>query len=166
MFSRRQAIVLCLGAAAKPGLASAHRQKQTFTEVIWQADSQTLDITHRFHIHEAETALASAGLIMRPDLTKLEARAHLALYVEENFTLQTLDRVPLPLTLIGAEIESRTAYVYQQIALSHAPVGFIVTCNLMRELIPDQINHVDINLTGEIRSLIFQGKDGPKRMLA
>jgi len=86
------------------------------------------------------------------------------LVAEENFKLSTLGGDPIVLEVLGAEIEGRDVYVYQQAALKAPPDGLIVSCNLMRSFIPDQINHVDMKIGGETKSLAFRGTDGPKEV--
>lgn len=156
-------VALC-AASAVP--AYAHREKTTETEITWSADGGYLYATHKFHLHQTEVSLFEAGITHSAKFESLRARAELALYVEKNFTLQTLTEKPITLEILGAEIVGRDVYVYQQAKMDAAPKGLIVTCNLLRDFIPDQINHVDVKLGGKINSLAFRGNDGPKKALA
>lgn len=142
--------------------AFAHKQRLSLTHIDWNERSKTLDIIHSFHIHEAENTLYESGLIRYPDLTKLKARARLALYTSERFSLSQDGSEALKLEIIGAEIDGQSVYVYQQIALNEPPKRLIVSNTIFRELVKDQINNVDVNIDGEIKSLQFKGNDGPK----
>lgn len=156
-----------LAISAAPALpAYAHQEKATISEVVWSEASGFLYVTHKLHLHQTEVSLFEAGIIHSAKFESLRARAQLAIYVEKNFSLQTLDGTLVPLELLGAEIEGRDVYVYQQAKLENAPTGLIVSSTLLREIIPNQINHVDVDLGGEIRSLAFRGSDGPKKALA
>lgn len=168
MLSRRDTLGLGLAAVScVPALQSwAHRENQTHTLVKWNARSGFLNVTHTYHIHDAETALTDAGILERPDLFSLRERARLALYTEKQFSLKTLDKTPLLLSILGAEYEGKSVYVYQQLGLDHPPDGLIVRCALLRPLIPDQVNDVDVNLTGRIQSIRFENADGTKIVLA
>lgn len=146
--------------------AYAHREKTTVSDVVWSEADGFLYATHKFHLHQTEVSLFEAGITHSAKFESLRARAELALYVEKNFVLQMLNGERLPLEILGAEIEGRDVYVYQQAKLRRAPEGLIVTANLLRGIIPGQINHVDINIFGKINSLAFRGKDGPKKALA
>lgn len=163
--SRRQvlsgsALLLC-----NPSFTTqAHRQKFTFSEIIWQKSDNRLDITHIYHIHETAQALATHGLIKQADLTRLKARSRLALYTQAHFQLTRPDTHPLPLNLLGAETEGHSVYVYQQAYLQTLPTGFIIDCRLLRSFIPAQINYVDIHIHPNILSLQFMGNDGPKEI--
>lgn len=150
---------LSLAAFSIAGPAFAHREPQTRTSVVWDGTTKTLDVTHTFHIHHAEQALARAGIIEKADLNSLKEQARLALYTEKNFSLSENGN-SLDLELIGAESDGRDVFVYQQVALPAAPESLDVSCNLLRKHIRGQINHVDVNLAGRIHSLRFAGSDG------
>ena len=90
MLTRRTTFKLLSGAAltaALPLPAFAHRQKTTLSQVEWNEADKVLYVTHSYHMHDAETALAAAGIIDKPDLTSLRARAKLAVYTARNFQL-------------------------------------------------------------------------------
>lgn len=142
--------------------AFAHKQRLSLTRIDWNERSKTLDIIHSFHVHEAENTLYDSGVIRYPDLTKLKPRARLALYTSERFSLSQNGSAVLKLDIIGAEIDGQSVYVYQQIALNEPPKRLIVSNTIFRELVKDQINNVDVNIDGEIKSLQFKGNDGPK----
>lgn len=156
-------IALC----AVPALpAYAHSEKKTVSEIVWSERDGFLYASHKFHLHQTEVSLFEAGITHSAKFESLRARAQLALYVEKNFTLQSIDGTPLPLEVLGAEIEGRDVWVYQQTKLSEAPKGLIVTCKLLRDIIGGQINHVDVKLGSKTHSLAFRGTDGPKKALA
>jgi len=90
MLTRRRTLQTLSGAAlwaAFPLCAFAHREKKTLTTVEWNANTQMLNVIHSYHLHDAETALADAGIIDKPDLFSLKARAKLALYTAKHFSL-------------------------------------------------------------------------------
>jgi len=151
-----------VGTMSGPTIAFAHKQRLSLTQVEWNKRSETLDVTHSFHIHEAENTLYEAGLIRYPDLTKLKSRAILALYIDTRFTLAVDGSKKLPLEIIGAEIDGQSVYVYQQVPLETVPKRLIVSVAIFREFTKEQINNVDVNLNGQIQSLQFRGDDGPK----
>lgn len=168
MLTRRISLQIISGAAlgaALPLSAYAHRQKTTLSTVEWDVDDKMLYITHSYHLHDAETALAAKGIIEKPDLFSLKARAQLALYTAENFSLFSSSK-DIELEILGAETESRTVYVYQQAKLEAAPKELIVSATMLHEIIPGQLNNVDVTLDTEIRSVQFKDGDGPKKVLA
>lgn len=168
MLSRRETLAFGIAGltCTLPVSAFAHRENQTHTSVIWNPKTGFLDVTHIYHIHDAETSLAIAGILETPNLFSLKERARLALYTQKNFSLKTLDEDTLALSILGAEFEGKNVYVYQQLELSKAPDALIVSCALLRPLIPGQVNDVDVNLAGRIQSLRFENSDGAKIVLA
>ncbi len=159
----RGLIVLCAVPAMR---AYSHREKNMVIETLWSPKNELLYASHKFHLHQTEVSLFEAGITHSAKFESLRARAELALYVEKNFTIESLEGTPLPLEVLGAEIEGRDVWVYQQARLNTAPKGLIVTCDLLRGIIPNQINHVDVKLGGKTHSLAFSGNDGPKKALA
>ncbi len=153
-------------ACAVPVQAWAHRQKQALTTITWNAKSNLLQVTHELQAHDAEQVLARLGLISSPDLTNLRARASLALYTQKHFKLQGLDGEVISLTILGAETDSTYAHVYLEVELPNAPVGLLITDTLLQDIFPDQINQVNVSLTGTLRTVVFVTGAGQKKILA
>ena len=168
MLTRRQNLKALYGAAfmsAVPFSAMAHRQKTTLSQIEWDAADKALYITHSYHMHDAETALAARGVIRKPDLTSLKSRAQLALYTEKHFQLSS-EGQEIDLEILGADFQARTVYVYQQVFLEEKPTSLTISAAMLRDIIPGQINHVDLHLTENIKSVQFKENDGPKKILA
>jgi len=168
MLTRRKTLQTLSGAAilaALPLSAYAHREKKTLTTIKWNEQEKTLNVIHSYHLHDAETALADKGIIDKPDLFSLKTRAQLALYTAKNFALSS-EGQDIKLEIIGAETEAKTTYVYQQAKMDVAPKDLTVRASMLRGIIPGQINNVDVNLDGEVRSVQFRNNDGPKKVLA
>lgn len=147
---------LCVLPVSAP-VARAHREKITLTDILLTPEG--LEVTHRFHRHDAETALARAGLIARPEIESLKSRAHMAIHVEETFAIAEVE-----LTTLGAEVEGNTLWVYQDAALATRPEALTISARMLRGLEPDQINAVDVRFQDQVRSLRFAGDDGAKRV--
>lgn len=149
-----------------PGTVLAHREAASHTFIKWNGTTKFLDVTHRFHMHDAAQALVNAGKLRKPDLTTLRARARLALYTEDNFTVQNQRGTPLTFDLLGADFEGSSIYVYQQIKLTAPPQGLQITCLLFHGLIENQVNDVDVDFDGIIKSARFKMGDPFKIILA
>lgn len=138
--------------------AFAHRLARTETEIRIEADGQ-LSIIHVYHLQDAQNALYKAGLIERPDLMSLQSRAKLALYTESSFALLENGQ-PVTLTLIGAEVQGDSIYVYQEGTTTADALS--VDARMLRELIKGQSNSVNIIRNNRTVTLDFRGDDGPK----
>ncbi len=144
--------------------ASAHRLKQATSRVVWQPSDHSLEVTHILHLHDAEQALSAQGLLDRPDLTPLKARALLALYASDHFKLFDLNEEAMDLQTIGAEIVRGRIYIYQEAELPARPDGLIVDNSILLDIYPNQVNMVNVNLSGQIKTLQFEAGDAPKRL--
>lgn len=156
----KAAALLCLGlAVAMP--AQADRERLSVSNVAWSAPAQTLEITHRIHLHDAQQALVRAGLLDEPDLTPLRNRAQLALFVGEQFRLAVEDN-DIALDILGAEIDGNYVYIYQQAEMLAAPDALYIESNILRTVFSDQSNHVNVTLSDTVQTLIFAPGDGIK----
>ena len=96
-------------------------------------------------------------------LDTLEGRARFALYVESRFTVATIDDsgglgTPLALDLIGAELDGQDILVYQEFT-GDFPNTVAIRNDVLRDVFPEQVNHVNIAVNGEVRSLTFRNDD-------
>jgi len=146
--------------------AYAHREKITTTNIKWNNDTQTLDITHIFHIHHAESALEKIGVIPKNNLRDLRNQARLAIYVEDNFSLSDDTGNAIVLATLGAEASGKNAYVYQEAKAVSKPTTLKVNCSLLRPPIAEQINHIDLDLDGIISSIRLTGRQTQKNLVA
>jgi len=98
----------------------------------------------------------------RISLENLVGRAQLALYVEERFFIARLSDgragEKLALELVGAELDGEFVLVYQQFT-GDFPAGFAIRDDILRDVFPEQVNHVNVATGGEVRSVTFSGDD-------
>lgn len=166
-FGRRTLLMAALSGAAialLPVRAFAHRQKKVISTVEWNSSTNLLEITHMLHLHDAEQALSRLGKLTQPDLTSLRARAQLALYAQDHFKLFDSNENTIALTIVGAEIVTSYAYVYQEVALSEVPKELLIDNTLLLDIYLDQTNLVNVTLGGELKSLVFMAGDRAKRI--
>ena len=139
--------------------ANAHRQPVGLTTIERNDVSGTIEIVHRFHRHDAELALAA--ITRQPDtlLIDLESQARFALYVAERFVMAAhADDPEIALNLLGAELDGDYILVYQDCA-NELPVNFAVRNDALRDIYPEQVNHVNIRIGSDRRTLTFAKDD-------
>lgn len=141
------------------GPSFAHRVPEGLTTIARNANTGAIEIVHRLHTHDAERALSE--LLQKPQLTldTLEARAQLALYVESRF--QIIDHAngePVKLTLVGAELDGEYVLIFQESA-TPLPNSLSLRHDALRDVIPNQVNTVNISLDSQLRTLVFAEKD-------
>ncbi|MGB6229304.1 MAG: DUF6702 family protein [Litorimonas sp.] len=156
----RRVVLGSLAAVCVARPALAHRSKRTETEVRIEPDG-TVGVTHVYHAQDAQDVLYATGILSRPDISTLRARAKLALYTADQFALMSGD-VPVELSIVGAEIIGQNVYVYQSGTVSDASAPLAVSATMFREHVGDQTNSVNIVRNGETSTLDFRGDDGWK----
>jgi hypothetical protein len=151
------AAMLCIAA-----LSYADRQPGSLSTIKKNRETGAVEIIHRLHNHDAELGVMAALGDKTLTLDKLVGRAQLALYVEDRFVVAALTEegigAPLDLELIGAELDGEFILVYQEYN-GKLPAQLAVRDDILRDVFPEQVNHVNIATGGEVHSLIFRGDD-------
>lgn len=141
---------------------SAHRMPGSLSTIKTNSISGATEVIHRLHTHDAELGIIAILKDRSITLEQLVGRAQLALYVEERFLLATVNEgsigAPLELELIGAELDGEFVLVYQEVK-GALPREIAIRNDILRDVFPDQVNHVNIAVSGEVRSLTFQEDD-------
>jgi len=132
--------------------ALGDRQRLSLTEVTYNAQTQTVDVTHRLHLHDAQQALVREGLLDIPSLTSMRAQAQLAVYVSGQFDLSDED-ISLTLETLGAEQDGNYIYIYQQAVKDTAPAGLKIESKILQSVFADQVNHVNVRLSDTVKSV-------------
>lgn len=167
---RRQLLALAgLGLAA--GLVPAvraHQAKAALTLVRLNRAAGMLEVEHALHAHDAEVALNLLEQVATPDLSQLEDRARLTLYVEARFALTLPGGGALALKAVGAELDGDEVRVYQEVPMTAPPDRLGVRNMILRDAFAIQINQVNFDLYGDparVRTLTFLGGDGEKNVV-
>lgn len=157
---RWQALAALLLAALLPLSAlQAHQQKAAITQIQFNERSRSLEIMHRFYLHDAEHAVRR---LLDPEADIIgseQSRQQFAEYVAGKFTLYRDDGSPLPLRLLGQEADGQFFWVYQELPVDTPPSRVTARHDALRDLWPEQTNTVNIQLDGTIRTLTFTGND-------
>jgi hypothetical protein len=141
-------------------LAAAHRQHISWTAVEWNQETRNLEVVHRIHEHDAQLLLAQQS--NKPvDLTRLQDRALLAIYVEDHFNLLISDNTKPTkvLKLLGAELEDSYILVFQELKLDKPPASMTLHASLLMDIFPDQINMINIKVNEPVTTLKFHLDD-------
>ena len=159
---RTNAVIVATAALCVAGLSLAHRMPGSISTVKRSASGDTIEIIHRLHTHDAEMGIAVTTGKRNVSLETLVDRAQLALYVEAQFSIAEFrDRkigTKLALELVGAELDGEFVLVYQEFA-GDLPAGIAIRDDILRDVFPGQVNHVNVAIGGEVRSVTFSGDD-------
>ncbi|MDP5135851.1 DUF6702 family protein [Rheinheimera baltica] len=142
------------------GQLAAHEMKTALTKVLFNSRSGNIEVMHRFYVHDAEHGVKqlfdkSADLLNNEQTQQLFSH-----YVSEHFALTTLSGEAISLTLIGGQLDGRFFWVYQEVPVPSELSGLRVKHSSLQALWPSQVNTVNIEGRGEVKSISFDNKTG------
>ncbi|MDT8427150.1 MAG: hypothetical protein RQ757_00115 [Pseudomonadales bacterium] len=137
------------------GPVHAHQQKLAITRLVFNERSGSLEVMHRFYLHDAEHAVRQLFDTTADILATEETRVRFGHYVSELFQLRDESGQIIALDFVGQEIEGNHIWVYQE----HSPLenwqALSVRHGALREIWPEQTNMVNIEYKAGIRTLTF-----------
>lgn len=143
--------------------ACAHQQKESYSNVLFNARSGNLEVQHRFYLHDAEHA-AKHIIDSKADLTKDPvSREAFAYYVMANFHIADNNQQQMTLDFVGTEVEGKFLWVYQETQLrepieikdtaNNPLAGFYIKMESLQELWPSQLNYINVERDKDVKSL-------------
>jgi hypothetical protein len=148
-------ILLMVTNLVTTNLAFAHQQKAAETTVLFNERSGQLEVSHRFYIHDTEHAVQSLFDKKADIIDSEKTQQQFANYVAKQFLVHTIRDEALPLTSVGFEVNGKFFWVYQETAIPDTLDGVKLFNGALRELWPTQINMVNIEGKGNVRTLYF-----------
>lgn len=169
---QRAALAACFLSFGLAGAAQAHEQAIAFTEVTFLPDGPEsncvsdgcrFEVAHRLVIHDAESTLMNV-LGARADLVgDAEAQARFAAYVAEQFTLlDAATETPIPITLLGGEVERGYYWVYQEGEIAPGQTGLVLSQSVLMDAIPRQTNRVNVKYKDGLETFVFTAPARPE----
>ncbi|WP_438944560.1 DUF6702 family protein [Shewanella electrica] len=137
-------------------LAAAHQIKAAITTVLFNTHTQNIEVMHRFNLHDAEHAVKALFDKKADILGDDKTQQQFADYVAARFELLDANGAPLQLKSVGYEIEGKFFWVYQETAEPPNLQGLTIRHNALRDLWPAQINTLNVEGHGDIKTLTFR----------
>lgn len=134
-------------------MASSHEQKAVVSTVSLNQRTGLLEIVHRFSLHDVEHAVRDLGWRDSDILARVGDQQRFARLVTAQFSL-TLAH-PLPLRLVGQELEGRYLWVYQEVEAAQDLTALTVSSTVLRDLWPNHRHMVNVTVSDELRTLVF-----------
>jgi hypothetical protein len=134
---------------------SAHQQKTAISTVLFNPRTENIEIMHRFRVHDAEHAVKE---ILGKDadiIDSKETQAQFGDYVNQRFNLFDSNEQPLPLKMVGVELEGQFFWVYQETTQPTKLDNMTIRHNALRDLWPEQINTINVEGKGKLQTLTF-----------
>ncbi|MBO9490587.1 hypothetical protein J7384_09445 [Endozoicomonas sp. G2_1] len=133
----------------------AHQQKAAETTVLFNKRSGHLEVMHRFYLHDTEHAVQALFDKHADILDSKQTQQQFADYVAKQFLAKSLSDKPLTMSSVGFEVDGKFFWVYQETKLPKDLKGIKLYNGALRDLWPTQINMVNIEGRGQVRTLYF-----------
>jgi len=147
--------VLMTGVYSAP--VFAHQLRAAITKVLFNKNTGNLEVMHRFYLHDTEHAVQML-FDKRADIrNSADTQELFANYVSQRFAIKPLNGEELKLKQVGHEIERIYFWVYQEIKAPENIEGLTIIHNALRDIWTDQINTVNVEGRGDLRTATFDG---------
>ena len=148
-------IMIVAGALTAP--VNAHQIRAAITKVLFNKNTGNLEVMHRFYLHDAEHAVKEI-IGTKADLhNSLKTQKAFAKYVSKRFYIKPLNGKEIHLNIVGQEVDHKFFWVYQEIKAPKDLKGLVIVHNALREIWTDQINTVNIEGRGDLKTATFSG---------
>ncbi|MCW8108942.1 hypothetical protein OPS25_10600 [Alteromonas ponticola] len=141
---------------ALAGVAHAHQIKAAISTVLFNPRTENIEIMHRFNLHDAEHAVKTMFDKQSDILKDKQTQLRFAEYAAQRFSLRDSDNQSLVLKLVGFEVEGKHFWVYQETEQPPILKGLSIRHDALRDLWPQQINTINVEGNGELKTLEFR----------
>jgi hypothetical protein len=145
-------LLLCVSTAA-----GAHRFHFGMTDISYNARTRSTEIVHAYTAHDIEALLLNLHG-RQFDLSEPQDQAVLRKYLDSQFWLIGADGKRLPVKWVGMTIDAQSVTIYQELEQSPLSRTAVIHQGVLVDLLPEQVNTVNINEGGAVHSLTFMGR--------
>ena len=155
------ALLLVLAAA---NLATAHPNHVSLADTEWNAKTGRLEVALKVHPNDLERALRRrfrrrVVLDKTPDIDQLIQK-----YLVQVFVVKGTDGKQARLHWVGKEVSVKAAWLYFELPLAHGPNGATFSNRILFELLPDQVNTINVR-SGQRRASLTLTRDRTSQKL-
>ncbi len=138
--------------------SQAHQMRAAMTTVLFNERTERIEIMHRFFLHDAEQVVGQIAGRGADLVGAADDRQRFGIYVHERFEIYAPDGEQLPLELRGTELDGEFLWVYQTLPFPALRLsGLQISHRALRDIWDDQVNTVNVERTGSVRTLTFRG---------
>jgi hypothetical protein len=133
----------------------AHQQKIAISTVFFNPRTQNIEVMHRFNVHDAEHAVREIFGKNADIIGSEKTRQHFSDYVNRRFEMRNENDSLLALKPVGHELAGKFFWVYQETTQPTELQNMTVRHNALRDIWPSQVNTINIEGKGELKTLTF-----------
>ena len=160
LLARLVLAAVLLGAA---GTSLAHRFHFGIAEMSHNARTGNVEIVHTLMAHDIDALLVSRHK-RQVDLSQPEDEALLRAYAEEKFAVIGKDGKRLPLKWVGMTVSVENVVLYQELENSSLTEITRVRNEILIDLLPRQVNTVNVRRGASVVSLAFDRQHLERKM--
>lgn len=157
-------IVVALFGLMLMGQATGHQLKTAITTVLFNERTGNIEVMHKFSLHDAEHAVQQLFDKAANMHTSDETRRQFSDYVLARFEMMDLNGQPLPLALVGYQVDGADFWIYQEAPIPADIDGLQMQHKALQDIWSSQQNLVNVEGRGPIQSLRFSAADGWRRV--
>ena len=139
--------------------SAAHQPKMALSTVSIDPDTHMVLLEHRYHLHDVEHAVEELFGSDTDIYTNLTDQNRFTQYVTKGIQLSMCEDELLALSMLRMGIEGAYFFVYQRARLVTKIVKLCMKNEVLRDIWPKQVNLVNFEHVGEVRSLHFNAND-------
>ena len=139
---------------------AAHPLKLSETSVSANVRTGQLEVAHSLSLHDMGALLRGIDAQGTDVIGSPAARSAVERYVAARFHIRA-DGRPVPLAVLGSEVENGSLWVYQEAAIP-AAAELTVYSSLLLDIFDDQQNRVNVDMGRGVRTLVFRNGDAPQ----
>ncbi|WP_019676227.1 DUF6702 family protein [Arsukibacterium perlucidum] len=140
------------------GQLAAHEMKTALSKMLFNQRTGNIEVMHRFYVHDAEHGVKQLFDKNADLLNNQHTQQQFDQYVAEHFSLSSLAGEPIALSLVGGQLDGRFYWVYQEAAIPKKLTGLRLKHSSLQALWPAQVNTVNIEGIGGVKTLSFDNK--------
>lgn len=140
------------------GPVLAHQKKEAITRVIFNERTGSIEVIHRFLVHDAEHAVKQIFGGKADILASKQTQKDFSKYIMDRFKMADMSGKEFTLQTVGYEVEGKHIWVYQETPIRKDLEGLRIIHNALRDIWPEQVNLVNIERNKKIKSLLFTGQ--------
>lgn len=137
--------------------ALAHQQKAAISTVLFNPRTENIEVSHRFYLHDAEHAVKHIFGKNADIIKSKDTQEKFFEYVMKRFSLKNDKGEPIELSPVGFEVDGRFFWVYQETKQPFLLNGLTVEHSALQDIWPSQVNTVNIEGKGDIKTRTFDG---------
>ncbi len=133
----------------------AHQQKSGLTTVLFNPNTNNIEVMHRVYMHDAEHAVKTLFDKSADIINNQTTQQQFAQYVAQRFAIFDEMSQAFALDLVGFEVDGRHFWIYQETVKPPNISQLTVRHDVLRDIWPEQNNLINFEGKGKVKSLEF-----------